>query len=124
MYNLYCKADSKIALNSMLHGVYRESTDAEFRANLRLVFAVLLARNFENDKSILTDLLMLPEFYEKGYAAFKDAVAMCAYIGFERVTSKWGKEKGFRCVITARILITDKFGSIDRGTSHTAQIYY
>lgn len=123
MFRLVYKPDRKISLHSMLHGVYRESDDASFRKNLRTILAVLMAKYCEDDLGFIGSLIIMPEMYENGYVAAKDAVVACSYIGFERVTSKWGKEKGLHCVITARFVQTDMRKQFE-GSAYTVQFYF
>ena len=123
MFRLIVKPDRKMSLNSILHGVYRDISDQQLRENLRTILAVLIARHLENELTDLDALVIMPEMYEKGYVATKDAVVTCSYIGFERVSSRWAKEQGLHCVICARYVAADARKQFE-GQTHTVQFYF
>lgn len=127
--------NNRVYTRTMLYGVGRAETDAVFRANLRMILAILLANwsdtnpDLSGVKGDIFDILTSPQFYEEGYAKTvageKDArLWFCSYIGFEKVTSKWAKENHPGChgVVCARIYNQDtRHNEID---SHTVQFYF
>lgn len=122
-YNLFVHKDRKLALNLMLHGVYLDTMDSVLRRNLRLTLGVLLAKYQEHNPSIAVDLAMMEDMIEHGKCGFTDCVWACTYIGFERVSSKWAKELGLHCVITARFGKGD-LRSLFELENHTVQFYF
>ncbi|BAW19379.1 hypothetical protein [Ralstonia phage RP31] len=118
----------------MLHGVGRADSDAELRANLRVILAILLVDWYESNpdlggvKSHIFDVVTAPQFYEEGYTKTvgnnDDRLWFCSYIGFEKLTSQWAKEnaKGCHGVICARIFNQDaRQNEMDH---HCIQVYF
>ncbi len=115
--------DRKISIDTILHGVGRAGSDQEFRHNLRLVAAVLLARHAEHSPHDAVHIAMTEAFVKDGRVKVDETgIWMCTYVGFERVTSPWGKERGFSCVICTRMTKFDiKMREL---TTHTVQVYF
>jgi hypothetical protein len=125
----------KLYTRYMLHGLGRVDNDAQFREQLRLMAAILLAHWMDTNpvlkekESDLFDVVTSEKFYEDGYTKTTngdndDRLWFCSYVGFERVTSAWAKKNHPECrgYIGMRIFNQDKnCRDLD---SHTIIIYF
>lgn len=119
-------------MQSALHVVGRAGDDSDLRARLRLTLAILVAKHFENDPSDIVDIVTNEEFYKKGFVGAKgnngEVIWACSYVGWERCTSKWAKDKGYHCVICLRMvagrLEAGNTSNNFEGEAHTVQFYY
>ena len=121
----------KLYIQTQLFGNGRAEDDASFRQNLRLIAAVLLAHwsdtkpDLSGETGHIFDVLTSEKFYKEGYNSTSDyRLWTCSYIGFEKITSKWAKEKfpnahGYICM---RVVAFDA-GATEKA-SHTIQFYY
>ncbi len=123
--------NAHLYLQTHLFAIGRAADDAEFRKNLRIMAAVLLA-DWSDSKPDLSgvrgnifDVITNEQFYQTGVNKTSgERLWFCSYIGFEKITSKWAKEntnqsRGYICM---RIYITD--AQHNELESHTVQIYY
>lgn len=125
----------KIYTSTRLYGVGRAESDAELRANLRLITAVLLGEWYEEHKPGLDmknghvfDIATSEFFFKNGFAKsqFNEDTRLwfCTYVGFEKVTSWWAKKNHPTChgYLSMRLLNQDvRHNELD---SHTIQIYF
>lgn len=116
---------------TLLWGLGRAEDDAEFRQNLRIIMAILLAKSYEDSnppegrEAAIFDIMTSESFYLKGYNKTSDQrLWFPSYVGFEKLTSKWAKQKypdchGYLCM---RLIEQD----VENETlaSHTVQIYF
>lgn len=119
-------------MQSVLHTVGRAGDDADLRYRLRLTLAILIAKHFENDPCDIVDIVTSEDFYNKGYIGAKgnngEVIWACSYIGYERCTSKWARDRGYTCVICMRMvagrLLAGNTSNNFNGEAHTVQFYY
>lgn len=127
--------NNRIYTRTMLHGVGRAGSDAELRANLRVILAILLVDwsetnpDLSGERGDIFDVITTPQFYEKGYAktiAHKgdERLWFCSYIGFEKVTSKWAKENCPDCHGYISMRIYNQDSRHNELESHTIIIYF
>lgn len=118
----------------MLYGVGRASTDAELRANLRLILAILLAQwsdtnpDLEGIRGDIFDIVTSEFFYEKGYAKTTEnsdtRIWFCSYVGFEKVTSAWAKEHHPDCRGYISMRLHNQDERCNELDSHSIQFYF
>ncbi len=119
---------------TQLNAINQSQDDGMMRENFRIMMAVLLAHwadtkpDLTGERGFLFDLLTSEKFYTSGYNKTKNGnderLWFCSYVGFEKVRSKWMKEKypDVRGVLCMRIFSRDNKGvELD---AHTIQIYY
>ncbi len=124
----------KLYTRYMLHGFGRVDNDADFREQLRLVAAILLAHWSDTDPDLsgvrgeIFDVVTNMHFYQNGYGVTTKGndrrLWFCSYIGFERVSSKWAKENHPNChgYLSMRLYNQDtRHNELD---SHTIMIYF
>lgn len=125
----------KLYTRYMLHGFGRVDNDAEFREQLRLMVAVLLAQwtdtkpDLSGARGVVFDVATNQQFYESGYAKTingdRDArLWFCGYVGFERVTSEWAKKNcpGCHGYVSMRLYNQDeRHNELD---AHSIIIYF
>jgi hypothetical protein len=135
----------KLAMHSMLYGVYSEGISGELlKRNLRLFQAIALAHQDTPGMHALTaegsdvvNVLLSPHMYHKGYLVAlvgrsdptnsivaRKEMYLSTYCGFERLSSKWAKEVavGCKCVITQRISVMDEKANPLR--EHSVSVYF
>jgi hypothetical protein len=118
----------------MLHGFGRVDNDAEFRSQLRLIAAILLAQwsdtkpDLNGVRGDIFDVATNEQFYQNGYNVTTKGndrrLWFCSYIGFERISSKWAMENypGCHGYIGMRIYNQDeRHNDLD---SHTILFYF
>lgn len=122
--------NKELYLNTQLWIVRRQIDDATYRKHLRVVMAILLATAYDEANppvgisAELFDVLTSERFHECGYNKTTDnRLWFCSYIGFEKITSAWAKEKYPKCkgYLCMRVLIKNH---LHQETSHTVQIYF
>lgn len=123
--------DRTTYMQTILWALGRAEDDAEFRQNLRILMAVLLAKGYDDANpptgklSAIFDIMTSESFYLKGYNKTSDQhLWFPSYVGFEKLTSKWAKEKypdcrGYLCM---RLIEQDVEGKTL--AAHTVQIYF
>lgn len=126
-------ANKPIYTRTMLHAVGRAGSDAELRANLRLITAVLLAVTADHQPWLtekhgeLFDIVTSEKFHDDGYNKTRkghdERLWFCSYVGFEKLTSQWALEHAKQChgVICMRITNQDEKKELD---AHTLQVYF
>lgn len=123
--------NKQIYLQTHLWALGRAQDDDSYRANLRLVFAVLLAQWSDNHPELfgennhLFDIITNENFIKKTYVTTSEKkIYFCSYIGFEKLTSKWAKEKYPHCrgYLCMRIYATNQHS--EELDAHTIQMLY
>lgn len=123
--------DRTTYMQTILWALGRAEDDAEFRQNLRILMAVLLAKGYDDANpptgklAAIFDIMTSESFYLKGYNKTSNQIMWFpSYVGFEKLSSKWAKETypGCRGYLCMRLIEKDiEFNEVE---AHTVQIYF
>lgn len=123
--------DRATYVQTILWALGRAEDDAEFRKNLRILMAVLLAKGYDEanppkDKlAAIFDIMTSESFYLKGYNKSSDQrLWFPSYVGFEKLTSKWAKETYPKCHGYLCMRLVEKDVNNKDLDAHTVQIYF